>query len=374
MHFYVWARLVRDVHLPPAWYRGLTAVFVVLFCSVPAAFYLGRALPPHRGAILVGALYTWIGVLFVLLVLCATTDAVQLVARVVRWVGDAKPPVDPERRIALARLVGGGIALVGGSATGAGLVSGLAPVAVREVRVALKAFPTALRGMTIVQLSDMHLGPTLRRRFVERVVAQVNALEPDVIAITGDLVDGSVEKLREVVAPLTKLRAKHGTYFVTGNHEYYSGAVEWCDELTRIGIRVLRNERVRIGSEAASFDLAGIDDYHAREFGHGHGADLGRALAGADPSQAVVLLAHQPIAVHEARERGVGLVLSGHTHGGQIWPWHFFVRLQQPVVQGLHRFGDTQIYVSCGTGCWGPPMRIGAPAEITKIVLSAPPA
>jgi hypothetical protein len=217
------------------------------------------------------------------------------------------------------------------------------------------------------------MGPTLRRDFAEQIVAQVNALDPDVIAITGDLVDGSVDRLRELVAPLAGLRAKHGVYFVTGNHEYYSNAVAWCEELTRLGLRVLRNERVPIGSGSESYYLAGVDDYKASQFGNGHGADLSRALQGADPSRPVVLLAHQPLAVREAQEKGVDLVLSGHTHGGQIWPWHFFVRLQQPVVRGLHRFGSTQIYVNSGTGYWGPPMRIGAPAEITKIVLESSP-
>jgi hypothetical protein len=246
-------------------------------------------------------------------------------------------------------------------------------VAIRKVRLALPRLPDSMRGTTIVQLTDLHVGPTLRREFVERVVAQVNALEPDVVAITGDLVDGSVSRLRELVAPIAGLRARYGVYFVTGNHEYYSDAVAWCDELTRLGIRVLRNERVSIGNGSDAFELAGVDDYHADRFGHGHGADLPRALAGVDTSRAVVLLAHQPLAVHEAAERAVGLVLSGHTHGGQIWPWHVFVRLQQPVVRGLHRFGDTQIYVSSGTGYWGPPMRLGAPSEITEIMLEPPP-
>jgi predicted MPP superfamily phosphohydrolase len=158
-------------------------------------------------------------------------------------------------------------------------------------------------------------------------------------------------------------------YFVTGNHEYYSGAPEWCEELTRLGIRVLRNERVSIGEEDASFDLAGIDDVYAYQFGEGHGADLARAVAGRDTSRELVLLAHQPKAVFEAVSHGVGLQLSGHTHGGQLWPWTYFVRLQQPVVAGLARFSETQVYVSRGTGYWGPPMRLGAPAEITRVTL-----
>jgi hypothetical protein len=167
------------------------------------------------------------------------------------------------------------------------------------------------------------------------------------------------------------LRAKHGVFFVTGNHEYYSGAEEWCTELTRLGIRVLRNERVSIGDATDSFDLAGVDDHSAKRFGGGHGEDLPKALLGRDPARELVLLAHQPKTIILAQDHGVGLQLSGHTHGGQIWPWTYLVRLQQPVVAGLARFGKSFVYVSRGTGYWGPPMRLGAPSEITELTLRA---
>jgi predicted MPP superfamily phosphohydrolase len=178
--------------------------------------------------------------------------------------------------------------------------------------------------------------------------------------------------LRPALAPLAGLRARHGAYFVTGNHEYYSrsGAHSWMDELERMGLRVLRNQRVAIGSGTESFDLAGVPDHGAIRFpDDGPAEDIAGALAGRDPSRAVVLLAHQPIAIHQAASLGVDLQLSGHTHGGQIWPWGALVRLQQPFIRGLHRIGESQLYVSCGTGFWGPPMRLGAPAEITEIIL-----
>jgi hypothetical protein len=197
----------------------------------------------------------------------------------------------------------------------------------------------------------------------------VNALTPDVVAITGDLVDGSVEALREHVAPLAKLKAAHGVFFVTGNHEYYSGVDEWLDELRRLGIRVLRNESVTLSRGAAAVELAGIDDHASGRF-PGHGPDLRRALKDRDPRRPVVLLAHQPVAVHEAAAFDVDLQLSGHTHGGQLWPWGYLVRLQQKYLNGLYRIGNTLLYVSCGTGYWGPPMRLGAPAEITELTLT----
>jgi predicted MPP superfamily phosphohydrolase len=231
------------------------------------------------------------------------------------------------------------------------------------VPVTLAKLPKALDGFTIVQLTDVHIGggPTLARDWLADVVARTNALAPDLIAITGDLVDGSVERLRDEVAPLKDLKARHGVYFVTGNHEYYAGAEAWIAELGRLGIRCLRNERLPITD---GLDLAGVDDYHARP-------DLARALAGRDPNRALVLLAHQPRAVHEAAAQGVCLQLSGHTHGGQIWPWNSLVRLQQPYVAGLVREGQTQLYVSRGTGYWGPPMRLGTHAEITRVTLKA---
>jgi predicted MPP superfamily phosphohydrolase len=221
-------------------------------------------------------------------------------------------------------------------------------------------------------MCDMHIGELLGRVFVERVVHTANGLQPDVIAIVGDLVDGTIEELRPAIAPLADLHARHGTYFVTGNHEYYSrsGALAWMDEIDGMGIRVLRNERVCIGDEGAQLDIAGGPDHDADLFpDDGPSEDLSLALGGRDPSRAVVLLAHQPRTIHEAARLGVDLQLSGHTHGGQIWPWGQVVRLQQPFVRGLHRVGNTQIYVSCGTGFLGPPMRLGAPAEITELIL-----
>jgi predicted MPP superfamily phosphohydrolase len=250
--------------------------------------------------------------------------------------------------------------------------SALGDIEVPEVEVRLPRLPPALSGFTIVQLSDVHIGPTIGRRFVEHVVEKSNAQKPDAIVITGDLVDGSVATLRQHVEPLAKLKARHGVFFVTGNHEYYSGVDEWLTELERLGIRVLRNERVSLGDSDASLDLAGVDDHHANGFGPGHGADYDKPFRGRDPERELVVLAHQPSQITRLAPARPGLQLSGHTHGGQIWPFGALVRLNQPYVAGLHRHDDTtQIYVSRGTGYWGPPMRLFCPAEITKLVLSA---
>lgn len=369
VHYYVWARLVRDAGLPPAAHGLLTALVVALYLSMPLTFYLIRTLPPERSKIFAYVGFSWMGLVFFLLVLLVAVDVGSLLHRLLGFLTDNRPPADPERRLTIARMAAGAVAVIAAMLGAEALRSGLNDLMVREVRVPLARLPKPLSGTTIVQITDLHVGPTLGREFVAEVVRRVNALEPDVVAITGDLVDGSVRQLRESVAPLAKLRAKYGVYFVTGNHEYYSGVEHWCKELERLGIRVLRNQRVSIGDVDHSFDLAGIDDFTASQFGRP--PNLKGALAGRDDSRELVLLAHQPRAIHEAERLGVGLQLSGHTHGGQLWPWRYMVRLQQPVVSGLARIGRAFVYVSNGTGYWGPPMRLGAPAEITKVVLQS---
>ncbi|HSU38958.1 MAG TPA: metallophosphoesterase [Polyangiaceae bacterium] len=367
VHYYIWARLVRDTMLPPPWQRVATAAIVAMYVLVPLSFF-ARRVGASFAVPLVWIASVWMGFLLLFLVVLAAGDLLRGSLALAGKLG-ALPPADPERRLLLARWFGLFVLATTGGLSAVAVRSGLARVALRDVNVRLRRLPKSLDGLTIVQLTDVHVGPTIGRAFIEDIVARTNAVSPDVIAITGDLVDGSVEDLRAAVAPLAGLKARYGVYFVTGNHEYYSGAPEWCAEIERLGIRVLRNERVSIGNGTDSFDLAGIDDAHAHQFGEGHGPDLGRAVAGRDPARELVLLAHQPRAVFEAAEHGVGLQLSGHTHGGQIWPWNYAVRLQQPVVRGLARFGETQVYVSSGTGYWGPPMRLGAPAEITRVTL-----
>jgi predicted MPP superfamily phosphohydrolase len=361
-HWYVYVRLVRDAGLGEPWGRILGIAIVLLFALLMGSFLGARALHLPRSITnpMMWVTYTWLGVLFFLVFALGASDLLKAITLRVQDI----PPTDPDRRAAISRLFALGAAAVGLGASVAGLVSALSPVAVERVKVAIAKIKKP--GYRIVQISDIHVGPTIGKHFIEDMVARVNALNPDLVAITGDLVDGSVEDLEEHVAPLAKLKAKDGVFFVTGNHEYYSGADAWIAQLKKLGVRVLRNEHVRIGGDDG-FDLAGIDDWSATQ--RGHGPDLERALRGRDEGRACVLLAHQPRGIEKADELGVDLQLSGHTHGGQMFPWNLFVRLQQPFVAGLHKLAKAQIYVSRGTGYWGPPMRVGAPAEITEIEL-----
>jgi uncharacterized protein len=369
VHLYIWARLVHAPQLGAAWTWSLSAAMLLLFSSIPLTFAFGRRASSRASLLFVWPGYVWLGTLFLLFVATLAGDVLRTLFELVAWFAVAEPRSAAEQleRARLQAGLAGGVALL---ALLAALWSGRKLV-VKRVPVTLSRLPLSLNGTTIVQLTDVHIGPTLGRNFLNRVVDATNALKPDVVAITGDLVDGSVTRLAEALAPLARLRARYGVFFVTGNHEYYSGAEAWCAYLTQLGLRVLRNERVRIGEGEESYDLAGIDDLAGRQFGPGQGADLERALLGRDQSRELVLLAHQPRMVAEAERAGVGLQISGHTHGGQIWPFHFLVRLQQPVTSGLVQFGRALLYVSNGTGYWGPPMRLLSPAEITELRLEA---
>ncbi len=361
IHYYLWARLVRDPQ-PPVVVQCLgRAALVLLALSFPITMLLLRRV--ELGP-LPWIAFSWIGIMFFLLVATAATDVIYFIAHL-------SGAIDPARRTFFRRVLAGVAATVAFSAAGAAVAEALRRTRVVDVTVPLRRLPKALDGFVIVQMTDVHVGPTIAKPFIDGLVERVNALDADLVAITGDLVDGTVASIGHAVAPLRGLRSRHGTFFVTGNHEYYSGATAWVEALSSMNMRVLRNERVVIERDGASFDLAGVDDWKAAGLAPGHGADLARALDGYDRSRELVLLAHQPRQAGEAERAGVGLQLSGHTHGGQLWPFGYVVRLQHRFVAGLERVGDFFIYVSRGTGYWGPPMRLGSPAEITRITLRA---
>ena len=255
-------------------------------------------------------------------------------------------------------------------ATLIGLVHALRRARVVDIEVPIHNLPAALQGFTIAQISDIHVGPTIKRGYLDAIVDAVNGLNADVIAVTGDLVDGSVRDLSPHTAPLARLSARHGAYFVTGNHEYYSGERAWTAEITRLGLRVLANEHVMLQHDGAPLLLAGVTDYGSHQFNPAQRSDPAAAMAGAPAASGPkILLAHQPRSAPAAAAAGFDLQLSGHTHGGQFWPWNLFVRLQQPFTAGLHRLNHLWIYISRGTGYWGPPNRFGVPSEITRVRL-----
>ena len=262
------------------------------------------------------------------------------------------------------------VPLLAGLATLVGLINARRVARVVEVDVPIAGLPAGLHGFTIAQISDIHVGPTIKRGYLQAIVERVNALGADLIAVTGDLVDGSVKELARHTAPLADLRARHGAYFVTGNHEYYSNAHAWVAEVRRLGLTVLMNQHVVLSHGGSSLVVAGVTDFSAHHFDESHRSSPHVALAG-HPGEvgAKLLLAHQPRSAAAAADAGFDLQLSGHTHGGQFFPWNFFVPLQQPYTAGLNKLRDLWVYVSRGTGYWGPPKRLWAPSEITRLRL-----
>lgn len=347
-HAYIWWRFVAVARLPTAAYVIATVAIIVLAPSLPVASIAMRRMPRARAAPWLWLAYTWFGCAVYLLLAAALTHVASTVFSVA-----------PREAAAV------GIAAV--AATVAyGLVHARRGPFARRVRVPLSGLPAAAEGYRIVQLTDIHIGWALHGKFAASVVAKVNALAPDLIVLTGDLVDGQVRELAPHVEPFRELRARDGVYAVTGNHEYYWNVEAWIAHLGSLGLRFLRNERVRIRD---AFELAGVDDVTSTAMATGHGEDIARALAGRDPALPVVLLAHHPSSIARAADAGVALQLSGHTHGGQLLPLGWLSRLFEPHVAGLARFGATWLYVSEGTGFWGPPLRVGTSCEIAVIEL-----
>lgn len=365
LHAYVGFRLIPELPVPAAgkWIAVLWLVLSVLF--IPPGMLARRFKRQPLGDGL-----AWIGMLAMgffssLLMLTILRDIVLASAMTVASLWPNVIDLAEWRTLSAAAVI-----VLSFVSSAVGFFNARRRARVRNVDVPIGGLPAALEGFTFVQLSDIHVGPTIKHGYVEAIVRAVNQLEADVVAITGDVVDGSVAHLSEHTAPLGTLRAHHGVYLVTGNHEYYSGADAWVAEFRRIGLTVLMNQHVVIEHEGARLVLAGVTDFTGGHFDPAHRSDPAGALRGApDDVDTRVLLAHQPRSAHAAADAGFTLQLSGHTHGGQIFPWNFLVRLQQPFTAGLDQLDGLWVYTSRGTGYWGPPKRLGAPSEITRVRL-----
>lgn len=368
-HVYVGARLIPDALLSNAGAAAAT-IALILSCILIPLGMLGRSSvhPPWGDRI------AWVGLIAMglfssLFVLTVIRDAVLLVTWLISLAAGADLPWIQLRSI--SAWIVGGLAAAG---TLLGFYNARRRARVVDVDVPIPGLPQDLDGFTIVQISDIHVGPTIKKHYVQAIVDAVNGLLPDVIAVTGDVVDGSVEHLAAQASPLGTLRAPFGVYLVTGNHEYYSGAAPWVAEFRRMGLRVLMNEHAVIHPSGLPVVVAGVTDYSAGAFDPQQRSNPKAALAGAPADAcAKILLAHQPRSAAAAEPLGYHLQLSGHTHGGQFFPWGFFVRFQQPFTAGLHRLGKMWVYTSRGTGYWGPPKRLGAPSEITRLRLRTAP-
>ena len=398
IHFYLWKRLVRDP-LRAGRGRRMGTIAVGLLAVVPPATLIGTR--TGRAEWLAWPGYLWLAVMFYLLVTLLVLEiprlavllSWRLLGRTKKVAPGATGAIDGDARDGDARDAGGagvspagdggeidgadgvarrlllarGMAIFAGltaaGITGYGVKTALGKPELDRIQLPMPKLPRGMDGTRLAVVSDIHLGPLTGSRHVGRIVDLINSVRADIVCVVGDLVDGTVAELGRFATPLADIESRFGAYFVTGNHEYYSGFEPWVAELARLGVRPLRNERVEIGG----LDLAGVNDLGGTQFGDG--PDFTRALGDRDPARPVVLMAHQPVAAREAAPFGVDLQVSGHTHGGQMAPFNLLVKLQQPVVSGLGRVDGVPVYVTNGAGFWGPPVRVGAPPQVTVIDL-----
>jgi predicted MPP superfamily phosphohydrolase len=365
LHIYVGLRLIPDTPVDTTG-RWLMALWLVLSIFLIPLGMLARSIKRQP----LGDRLAWVGLLAMgffssLLVLTFARDLMLASLLTVEAIWPNSIAIHHWRTASAAA-----VPMLALFSTLIGLFNARRRAKVVTIDVPIDDLPPQLDGFTIVQISDIHVGPTIKHRYVDAIVDAVNRLKPDLIAVTGDVVDGSVPQLTQHTQPLSRLSARHGAFLVTGNHEYYAGANAWIDEFRRLGLTVLLNEHVVVDHNGARAVIAGVTDYSAGHHDPSHRSDPAAAIAGAPGDVLIkVLLAHQPRSAEAAAAAGFTLQLSGHTHGGQFFPWNFFVRFQQPFTAGLARLNGLWVYTSRGTGYWGPPKRLGAPSEITRVRL-----
>jgi len=425
IHLYLWKRLVRDP-LRPGWGRRIGGVLAILLALLVPATLIGVRTGSLEWLAWPG--YVWVALMFYLLVALVVTEVPRLVIRLL-WrptrrrgngpqlaqlaqpaqpdrpgAAAAYPPADGQapppaggplalaslrppatearsrteadagdehragvdRRLLLARGTAIFAGLTAAGITGYGIRTALGPPQLDRVQIPLAKLPRALDGTRLAVVSDIHLGPLRGSHHAARIVDLINSVNADIVCVVGDLVDGTVAELGRFAQPLAGIRSRQGAYFVTGNHEYYSGFQPWVDEVARLGVRPLRNERIALGG----LDLAGVNDVGGTDYGDA--PDFAKALGDRDQARPVVLLAHQPVMARDAAGYGVDLQVSGHTHGGQMVPFNLLVKLQQPIVSGFGRVDGVPVYVTNGAGFWGPPVRVGAPPQVSVIDLRTP--
>jgi len=371
IHAYVGWRLIGPSTLRVPW-RIVGALVLSAMVVLTIATFVGgrselRLLPGFRVLQWIG--YISIGFILVVFPLVLLRDMFWMLGRLAAYWSTESGNIDPGRRIFLLNASGAAALGAGALISSVGFAQARRSPQLKQVDVPIEGLPQQLDGFRIVQLTDVHVGPTIRGDFVRAVVETANAQNPEAIVITGDMIDGFVNELRPHVAPLADLRSTHGTFYVNGNHEYYWGAQAWIAEAKRLGMQPLLNEHRLIHKDGATLVMAGVTDYSSASHAPEHRSDPVRAVAGAPAEAIKILLAHQPRSLFAAQKAGYALQISGHTHGGQFFPWNFMVHLVQPVVAGLKKVGAMWVYVSRGTGYWGPPNRAGSPSEVTLLTL-----
>lgn len=371
IHYYLWVRIVKDAVFNVTYRNIGTYLFIFFAISFPFSIILSRLLSLKYSYPILWLSYLWLGVMMLFFFSFIFADLLKVIYCIfTKLLNFETFIIDIERRQFISRFIASGASAIVLVSTGIAIKNWYSKAVVKKIKIQLSELPDIFKGFKIVQISDIHMGQMMTGKGLKEIVDIVNNLKPDLIAITGDLVDGSTSQLSDDVSFIKNLKAEHGVYFVTGNHEYYSGVEKWTKQIEKFNIKVLQNESVMIQKENDYFYLVGVNDHEAKRFGKAHAPDFKKAFSGLDNARKKILLAHQPKDVRPASEYDTDLVLSGHTHGGQIWPFNYLVYLQQPYLKGSYQYKKTKLYVNQGTGTWGPPMRLGSFNEITEIVLT----
>lgn len=362
--FWLHRRLVVATGISGRWAMVADTVLLIGMVLGVCAFLVGMGVLDPAWARPVGfAGYTWWAVVFYLILGSLLLGLVSLAIRAVSRLRGRGRQVRPQRWLQIATVV---VVVASAVIVGYGLTEANRVTATEET-ARIARLPQPFDGLRIALVTDLHVGPARGASFTRRVVREVNAAHPDVVILGGDLADGTVAEVGRDLHPLRDLRAPLGVFGVSGNHEYLAGdGGAWLDYWQTLGVRPLRNERVELHREGAVIDLAGVYDATAPD---PYAPDPAKALTGHDPNRVLIYLAHQPRQATDVQGRGVDLQLSGHTHGGQLWPFGYLVGLQQPVVEGFGDVGDVRVFTSRGAGAWGPPVRVGAPPQIAVLTL-----
>jgi predicted MPP superfamily phosphohydrolase len=369
---YIGRRLIRTSRLRKPWiivaWVGLILFFVLPIASMSFIRRSGGTLP-----LLSWITYVGLGFLSFVFFLLLLRDSLWFIA----WIGRkisalgsrTKNEPDPSRRQFLLQSMNLGVVGAAALATSYGIYEARKTPGLVSLDIPIPRLPQAFDGFRIVQICDIHAGLTVDRDWIEKVVEEVQKQSPDLIAFVGDMVDGSVPGLESTVAPFADLRAPHGKFFTTGNHEYYSGANPWIGHARVLGFDVLMNEHRKIEKSGSTIVLAGVTDYSAGRFYKDQASDPHKAVEQVANDDVKIMMAHQPRSLYQFGELKIDFTMNGHTHGGQFIPWNYFATLGQPFIKGLHRWNDGLVYVSKGTGYWGPPVRLGARSEVTIFTL-----
>jgi uncharacterized protein len=355
VHYLGYTRIIAHLHVSQK-LKTLFKTLLILNMVAIVGYLLSRYLfsPPK---ILYFILSLSIGIGFILLLSLILYELLHWLQR--------HTPFDEGKRAFFKRSTDLGFLGLGGAYFSAAVIEGSKDPVVTFVTIDQNRFQG--NSYRIVQISDMHIGGLIDREFVSKSVAMINELQPDLIAITGDLSDAHVDQIKDAIDELRHLKSRYGTYYVTGNHEYFHSLEATMEHLKTLGIHVLENRSVPINGD---FYIAGVYDLFGFRAEH-HLPDIAQATHNIPKNVPTLLLAHQPKYVDFLGDFAPSVILSGHTHGGQVWPFHYLVKLAQPYTKGLYPLGDNRhIYVNSGIGFWGPPMRLGSNAEITCITWS----